>query len=550
MNKILATVLILAAAVSCLEQKFYEDKEVLSMDSSAIEIPSEKEIPEEESAADQNIYDTVYVTSNRPFSASLQPEEDWISLVESECINLSGRTQTVPVVIVCSRNRKDVPRSTTLVISGEGSKISVPVTQKAPVYYLTAQLDKERVLGVRDTCLVKVRSNTKWTARLDDTETTALATITKIAGRDNGSLQVCFGLNLDFENTKDAVVVLEGEGCEPRRLKITQNDGSPFVTFLEKDFREAPESHYIPISVTANVPWTISVENTSFVKGKIITEESYKAYSTAPSKWVEVSGGDYVEGLNLAYIGEHGGDPTVDKSVTLVASTVDGTSTSRITVQQHGCIHLDFLDIEPTAAGSAEPFKSCYGEETWPFSYPNYTEMCFTWNGCMLDPVRYPFDGHLYGEVIVQLKCGYTMPIRTNGYEDDLGATMGGGFWYQTKNKGLQLSYCINGYDYLKTPIVPGMALKRLIFEASPFGVNTAYVRECGGSDDPKEVPDFVPNAKQWKYVNANTAYVEHEPGYTFEHVFENPEKEKSYRLSFEQTKCCSSIKELVFIYE
>lgn len=549
MNRIIIPILLVTATMTaCLEIRYYENEEILLTDRTTIYVKSEVSIPDDVEVYDQNIYDTLIVKTNRSFHAKLEPEVEWASIVEQENVNLSGISEEVPLILVFARNRKDLSRETTLIISGEEKTLTIPVTQNAPVFYIETKLDKEIVLGVRDTSKLRVRSNTKWTAEIDETRTDANVTLSKISGRDNGTVLICFGMNNDFDSQKKAVIIISSEKCESKYVTVTQRDGSPFVTFLENDFTEAPESHYIPVSVTANVPWSISVKESNFSNGVIVTRESYLANPKSPEKWIEVSNGTYIEGLRLAYVADHGADPTADKEAILYVRTDDGTSFDTITIRQQGCIHLDFLDINPDAVGTDKPYRDCYDAESWPFDYPSYQEMCFSWNGCMLDPIKYPFDGHLYGEIQCILKCGYTMPIRTNGYEGDLAISKGGGFWYQRNSKGLQLSYCINGYDYLKTPIVPGMALKKLIFEPSSLGLNTAYMRECGGSDDALELPPLLPGAKKWAYKNSPTAYEEHET--IFEYIFEKPEKETSYRLSFEQTTCCSSIKELVFIYE
>lgn len=548
MRKSLIAVIAALCVNACLEVRYSEPEEVLEADRSSVTVVSERDIPEDENSYDQTIYDTLTVLSNRSFHASIEPAVDWVRVMEPESINLSGVSERVPVVLAFARNRREEVRQSVLKLNGETVTVSIPLTQSAPVYYIKTAVDKPEVLGVRDTCILKVRSNTKWTAAIDAVGTTAEVEISKVAGRDNGSLEIRFGMNDDFENAKTAVVVISAEGCEPQKVTVTQRDGSPFVTFLGGDLEVAPELPYIPLSITANVPWEAEILESTFVDGVIVTRESIDANPKNPDKWTIVSGGGYIEGGKYAYVGEHGSDPEVIKTAKLKVYTTDGTSSSEINITQRGCIHLDFLDLNPAAAGTTRPYWDGYNAETWPFEYPSLNEMCTTWNGCMLDPIKYPFDGHLYGEIECMLKCGYTMPVRTNGYEGDKAESGGGGFWYQKETKGLQLSYGINGYDYLKTPIVPGMALTRLIFEPSALGVNTVMVRQFGDSLDATILPDAVPGAVQWKYVNSATAYEEHSK--VFEHVFQNPEKDQSYRLSFEQSTCMSSIKELVFIYE
>lgn len=548
MKKLLISVFAVLCVSACLEVRYSEAEEVLEADRSSVTAVSEKDIPEGEENYDQTIYDTLMVLSNRSFHASIEPVVDWVRVLEPESINLSGVSERVPVILAFARNRREEVRQSFLRLNGETRTVSIPLTQNAPVYYIRAEVNKQEVLGVRDTCILKVHSNTKWTAAIDAASTTADVEISKVAGRDNGSLEIRFGMNDDFENGKTAVVVISAEGCESQRVKVAQRDGRPFVTFLDGDLEIAPELPYVPLSITANVPWNAEILESSFVGGVLVTRESIEANPKDPSKWAIVTGGDYIEGGKYAYVGEHGSDPTVIKTAKLKVSTTDGTSSSEINIKQRGCIHLDFLDLNPETAGTNKPYKDGYTPETWPFEYPSFNEMCMTWNGCMLDPVKYPFDGHLYGEIECMLKCGYAMPIRTNGYEGDLAESMGGGFWYQKESKGLQLSYCINGYDYIKTPVVPGMALTKIIFEPSALGVNTAMVRQFGDSMDATILPDAVPDAVQWKYVNKDSAYEEHTQ--VFEHVFQSPEKDQSYRISFEQTKCCTSIKELVFIYE
>lgn len=540
--------ILLAATVSgCLKQQMFEDEIVFKTNVDKIVISAEGEkVLDPDSQYKTTIYDTVLVTCNRNFSTKIEPEVDWVSVESEGEINLSGTTKQMPVVLVFSRNRSLNARSADLVLYSEHKSIRVPLSQSAPDYFIETEVNKNEVIPMRDTCVVTILSNTRWTAELDKEQTDASVTLTKTAGRDNGKVGVCFGYNFDLLQTKKAVVRIKPENVDKLiEYTVIQRNGQPFIMINQDDFTAAPEDEFSAFTLTSNVDWKISLEETGFTGGKVVTLESYKANPSTPSSWETAVEGNPVEAVQLAYVADHGLDPGLDKQVTIKAEISDGTSSDELKISQKGCIHLDFLDIVPGKEGTESGFyKNHYTEASWPFEYPSYAQRCTTWNGCIKTPEAYPFNAHKYGEVTFILKGGCVMPICAHAYntgDKDKDEAGGGGVWMDSK--GFQIGYGMGAPDYIKTPALEGLTLRKIIFEPNyAQGLNTVWIREADGVE---AVEGFT---TAWKYTKAGTARSEHDK--LFVHVFTDSVENTSYRISFEQTTCCSSLKELVLIYE
>lgn len=540
---------------ACLKQQIYEEGMVFRTDVEKIEVGAEGDrILDPDTAYGNEIYDTIVVTCNRNFSSKIEPAVDWVSVKSAGELNLSGTTKQMPVILVFSRNRTDNPRSAELVLYSEGRSLRVPLTQSAPEYFFEARMDKEKVISLRDTCVVTVLSNTRWTAELDLEKTDANVSLSKVSGRDNGKICVCFGYNLDLQREKKAVLNIKPENMSSAlSYTITQSNGQPFIVINQDDFTAAPEDAYIPFSITTNTYWKLSIEEDGFVNGKVVTMASYLASTDNPGGWEIRNEGSPAEGYQLAYIADHGWDPGVEKKVTIRVDIVDGEGSDAITVSQKGCIHLDFLDIVPGKEGMESGYyKQHYNDQNkdaWPFEDPTWADRCKSYTGCFDDERFYRFNGNFYGEQTYTIKGGYVMPVLAHPFET--AGQGGGGVWYN--GNGFQIGFCTKSkqgiYDYLKTPAIEGLTLKKLILEPNNgVGYNSVWIKEADGLDgkgEPEPVEGFT---QAWIYPKAGTAHREHEK--QFIHNFTNSKENTSYRLSFEGNACCSNIKELVLIYE
>lgn len=551
----LPLILLTVAVSGCLRQQIFENEAVLRVNVDKIEISAEgKMVLDPDAQYETKIRDTVVVSCNRNFSSKIEPAVDWVTVESAGEINLSGTTREFPVVLVFSRNRADSPRTADLVLYSEQKAIRIPMTQSAPDYFFESTVDKEEVISLRDTSVVTILSNTRWTAELDMEQTDATATLTKVSGRDNGKIGVCFGYNFDLVNTRKAVVKIKPENIgKTFEYTIIQRNGEPFIVINQDDYTAAPEDAYLPFTITTNVEWKLSLEEEGFKGGKVVSLDSYLASTDNPKNWETRMEGSPAEGLRLAYIAEHGWDPGLSKKVKIKATITDGEDHDELTITQKGCIHLDFLDIVPEKAGMSDGYyKQHYNEnskETWPFEDPSWENRCKSYTAALDDERFYRFNGNFYGPQTYTVKGGYVMSVLAHPF--DTAGQGGGGVWYN--GNGFQVGFCTKAdfgiYDYIETPAIEGMTLKKLILEPNyGKGSNTVWIRETDVLDEDGKLKPVEGFTAGWKYPKTGTARKEHE--LQFVHEFINSRENTSYRISFELKACCSNIKELVLIYE
>lgn len=115
----------LAVVTGCMEKSFREPVAVLSSDLKEIVAPARPETEGECIAV------TLNILSNRTWSAELSPESGWVSISRGSRVNLSGMSENIPLVLDFSPYVENEPRSTTLLVTIEGGKLSIPVIQSA-----------------------------------------------------------------------------------------------------------------------------------------------------------------------------------------------------------------------------------------------------------------------------------------------------------------------------------------------------------------------------------------------------------------------------------
>lgn len=113
----------LMAVTACMEKSFREPLALLSSDLDEIVAPAQPE------AEEGSITRTLNLTSNRTWSAELSPESDWVSISRDSRVNLSGMSENITLVLEFSPYLDSEPRSTTLLVTIEGGKLSIPVIQ-------------------------------------------------------------------------------------------------------------------------------------------------------------------------------------------------------------------------------------------------------------------------------------------------------------------------------------------------------------------------------------------------------------------------------------
>lgn len=113
----------LMAVTACMEKSFREPLALLSSDLKEIVAPARPETEGECIAV------TLNILSNRTWSAELSPESGWVSISRGSRVNLSGISENITLVLEFSPYLDSEPRSTTLLVTIEGGKLSIPVIQ-------------------------------------------------------------------------------------------------------------------------------------------------------------------------------------------------------------------------------------------------------------------------------------------------------------------------------------------------------------------------------------------------------------------------------------
>ena len=105
MKKAVLLIITTLAAASCIEIDFAEKTPVFSVSSSRVLLPADRD------EGPGRVGDTLWITSNRTWTAAVEDTPDWISLGTDGHLGLSGVSEAVPLVIHCKDNQTNAART-------------------------------------------------------------------------------------------------------------------------------------------------------------------------------------------------------------------------------------------------------------------------------------------------------------------------------------------------------------------------------------------------------------------------------------------------------
>ena len=305
------------------EQEAQEDVPVLKADITSVIVPAE-----EEGAAPTDR--TVMITSTMNWTASLDPNVDWVAVDKTSYSQSDGKVNKT--LLILSFQQYEVvseDRSTTLRIAGETQSVEVSIRQCRTKAYLSLVSGTEVILpnAKRSQSTVTFVSNAAWTAKIEE-GATAQASLSASSGVGDGEITVSFDENEDTESVKEATLVLSAEEMEePVYVHFTQPKAIPIVLTASTSEVKVPAS--MPdesavtgsLTITSNASWTAAISpavDWVSVAPASLENETLKEVATT----VTLSFQDY-------------GNMTEDRTATLVVQTADGKKKVEIPVIQN-----------------------------------------------------------------------------------------------------------------------------------------------------------------------------------------------------------------------
>ena len=212
---------ILMAVTSCLSREFGEQNSFASIDTKILTVPSDD--------VSGKVCDTLYITSNRSWSASFVQEVQWVRMVVSGNENIAGVSKITQIPLEFDFNESDEDRSVELVVNYDLKKETVTIIQEAKSNRLSltdipAGLESISSEGGRFD--ISFYCNTEWKAKVDYTDG-MLVNLSSDKGVKSSRISVTVSENDDPENEKKAVITLSAEGCQDIDIVLIQHKWTP-----------------------------------------------------------------------------------------------------------------------------------------------------------------------------------------------------------------------------------------------------------------------------------------------------------------------------------
>ena len=343
--KIMILLMLALALTSCFNGELPDTEHRIVADREAIVLPAEF-------IAGQDTTVIIGVTSNMSWFVHLNDMDnpvdpsdvdaaiDWASIDVEEHENLTKVEDKTEISLRVHRNRTREVRNGVLNFYGDGDVMfSVPFTQEAAVYHLSAMPESAEALCTANEIAVSVVSNTAWTAEILP-ESTAECTLSTSEGIDSGELKVSFAENFKTV-AKTAYVKFSAEGCEDQIVEITQSKALPYlIVDHDRTMTDLPAD----ISETnIYLKTNLSDVNAQIKDGATLTDARIEKISDTEFKFTCTPDGN---------------DPQVYKNAVVVITVADNDEVEDIElgIKQNGLLHFYFRTAEnispqmPTAA--------------------------------------------------------------------------------------------------------------------------------------------------------------------------------------------------------
>lgn len=499
--------LIFLALVSCqlfsCEQIAYKEPANLTVDQVSIEVEADAAVSADPFSQEEPIlYDTLGVTYNRSWTVSVETEDggNWLSPLVSERINMSGQTQSVPLILRFDRNRSNAERRALLTFrSAELSEVTtVDVVQKAYSPSLTLTDNGVTVVPAIDgNCYAIVRSNTEWTAAVDANKSTVIPELDKTSGMDTQAILLTFPDNPDDGSARAAILNVRGKGCEVQTLKIIQHQGE-YCWYIDGEVggELSPMAENVHIPLRSNGAWSAEISNCTFQNARLEPSEGKGTLT------------------GFTFYADHGFDPTVVEKHATITIRREGEEDMVVSFSQRGCIHLNFGHYNPKHTNEKAPYTKLINPFSSPSKFPtSYSTK--TYAGLITD--------------CVMKNGGFVFTMFGADY----------GIWYNSTGQLWMIGRC--RHDYILFPAVEGHRLSQMYFEAScrlevPYTVRTENGSTIIKGGEYVKTAAIRPVTQEYMDLHI--------------HTFPETEEGKRYRLNLEEDTFTLSVKDLCLIYE
>ena len=169
------------------------------------------------------VRDTITISSNRSWSASLSSGEDWLELETLEDLNLEERTKNVRIALKASDNRGR-RRSASILFSASGLSEAVEIIQNSITPRLDVKEKNDYGSVAPDAAVypLTIISNMAWTAEVAASSADYVS-LDRDSGEGNGTVNISLTENGDAVNSRTAEVVFKAEGCEDVIVTFVQS---------------------------------------------------------------------------------------------------------------------------------------------------------------------------------------------------------------------------------------------------------------------------------------------------------------------------------------
>ena len=454
---------------------------------------------------------TVNVTSSRSWTLAVETEDggNWLKPSVKERVNVTGKNEIVPLQLSIDRYKGIEQRTAVVYIYAADMEepLMIPVTQKpfSPSLEVISDPDFE-IPALDGECRVIVKSNTVWTARVDMEASTVEPALSAITGEDTEELVLIFPTNLDEEQVKTAVLVVEAEGCQPQRVTFVQGRSERYFYLATEVPSEIPpyEKEW-NIPLRSNGAWTAELVECTFENAYVYPENGFSTLD------------------GFCFYADHGADPELTEKKAKIVIRRDGMEDIVVAFSQRGSIHLSISTFDPEYEwdgredDTKNPYKP-YVSNGYPFVIP--TSLPQSMNSTLY--VNEAVD-------CVMKDGGYVFTA--------FGADCG--VWLTPATFCLQVGKTKD--DYVMFPAIEGYRLSQMYYEASCRASNPYTVR----TEDGSEVIKGGEYSFTKKVVPVDTNHHD-----MHVHIFPDTEPGVRYRLNLEEDYRFISIKDLCLVYD
>ena len=342
-------------AVSCLQRDFVEADGILTVNKREMLVPADLQLGR------NLVKDTLYVTSNRTWTARFQSDVDWVSLDTPAHQNMGRTSDIVPIAFTFKDNMGDEERSVKLKLCcSDGEKI-VTIRQEPIKYRLLltkGNLRYKDLMADADTCRLHINTNTDWSVRVKEGSTMDVS-FQKTEGRFSSDINIYIGENNDSENGTTATVVISATNCQDIEIPLSQLRCTPYFKLTSgRSYKAVEGVNNATFSFRTNANW----------RAEIASVEGYNP--------------DYIQGgsgtkaaKNVKIIFPHccDFDRTEGKIVVRFVAE-DVTDTPTITITQKPVIRYCFGTLTNSTMYHPEVTIGM-SADTWPFKKPSFAEM-------------------------------------------------------------------------------------------------------------------------------------------------------------------------------